>query len=154
MLCCLYIYMLLDGWFLLNLILIIGVLLMVIGFLFFVVSIVYSYFKFLCEVIGDNWDGFGCILEWIIVLVILFKYNFVIILDWNDYDIFVDMKEYGCYYLDNYNYKDIYMLNNIFVGFWIGIFMIIGGFFLIFEIVILVLICLFGIFGIMIYCSF
>ncbi|MBD1773986.1 cytochrome ubiquinol oxidase subunit I, partial [Staphylococcus aureus] len=50
--------------------------------------------------------------------------------------------------------KDIHMPNNTPVGFWIGIFMTIGGFFLIFETVISALICLFGIFCTMIYRSF
>ncbi|MBD1773984.1 cytochrome ubiquinol oxidase subunit I, partial [Staphylococcus aureus] len=50
--------------------------------------------------------------------------------------------------------KDIHMPNNTPVGFWIGIFMTIGGFFLIFETVIPALICLFGIFCTMIYRSF
>ncbi len=42
------------------------------------------------------------------------------------------MKEHGRHYLDNHTYKDIHMPNNTPVGFWIGIFMTIGGF-LIFE---------------------
>ena len=44
---------------LLNLISTIGALLMAIGFLFLVVSIVYSHFKSPREATGDNWDGLG-----------------------------------------------------------------------------------------------
>ncbi len=51
----LYTYMPSDGWFLLNLISTIGALLMAIGFLFLVVSIVYSHFKSPREATGDNW---------------------------------------------------------------------------------------------------
>ena len=98
------------------------------------------------EATGDNWDGLGRTLEWTTASAIPPKYNFAITPDWNDYDTFVDMKEHGRHYLDNHNYKDIHMPNNTPVGFWIGIFMTIGGFFLIFETVIPALICLFGIF--------
>ncbi|HEH9322416.1 TPA: cytochrome aa3 quinol oxidase subunit I [Staphylococcus aureus] len=150
----LYTYMPSDGWFLLNLISTIGALLMAIGFLFLVVSIVYSHFKSPREATGDNWDGLGRTLEWTTASAIPPKYNFAITPDWNGYDTFVDMKEHGRHYLDNHNYKDIHMPNNTPVGFWIGIFMTIGGFFLIFETVIPALICLFGIFGTMIYRSF
>lgn len=106
---------------------------MAIGFLFLVVSIVYSHFKSPREATGDNWDGLGRTLEWTTASAIPPKYNFAITPDWNDYDTFVDMKEHGRHYLDNHNYKDIHMPNNTPVGFWIGIFMTIGGFFLIFR---------------------
>ena len=57
-------YMPSDGWWLLNVISTIGALLMVIGFLFLVVSIVYSHIKAPREATGDNWDGLGRTLEW------------------------------------------------------------------------------------------
>ena len=46
------------------------------------------------------------------------------------------MKEHGRHYLDNHNYKDIHMPNNTHTGVIMGIFMLLGGFFLIFETVI------------------
>ena len=69
------------------------------------------------------------------------KYNFAITPDWNDYDTFVDMKEHGRHFLDNHNYKDIHMPNNTHTGVFIGIFMLVGGFFLIFQSIIPFLIC-------------
>lgn len=150
----LYTYMPSDGWWLLNFISTIGAVLMAIGFLFLVASIVYSHIKAPREATGDNWDGLGRTLEWSTASAIPPKYNFAITPDWNDYDTFVDMKEHGRHYLDNHNYKDIHMPNNTPVGFWMGIFMTIGGFFLIFESIVPALICLAGIFITMIWRSF
>ena len=107
-----------------------------VGFLFLVVSIVYSHIKAPREATGDNWDGLGRTLEWSTASAIPPKYNFAITPDWNDYDTFVDMKEHGRHYLDNHNYKDIHMPNNTHTGVIMGIFMLLGGFFLIFETVI------------------
>ena len=132
----LYTYMPSDGWWLLNVISTIGALLMAVGFLFLVVSIVYSHIKAPREATGDNWDGLGRTLEWSTAYAIPPKYNFAITPDWNDYDTFVDMKEHGRHYLDNHNYKDIHMPNNTHTGVIMGIFMLLGGFFLIFETVI------------------
>ena len=64
------------------------------------------------------------------------------------------MKKQGRHYLDNHNYKDIHMPNNTPVGFFMGIFMTIGGFFLTFDTIIPAIICLIGVFGCMIYRSF
>ena len=64
------------------------------------------------------------------------------------------MKEHGRHFLDNHNYKDIHMPNNTHTGVFIGIFMLVGGFFLIFQSIIPFLICVVGIFGTMIYQSF
>ena len=50
----LYTYMPSDGWWLLNVISTIGALLMAVGFLFLVVSIVYSHIKAPREATGDN----------------------------------------------------------------------------------------------------
>jgi cytochrome aa3-600 menaquinol oxidase subunit 1 len=41
------------------------------------------------------------------------------------------MKEHGRHFLDNHNYKDIHMPNNTHTGVFMGIFMLVGGFFLI-----------------------
>ena len=101
----LYTYMPSDGWWLLNVISTIGALLMAVGFLFLVVSIVYSHIKAPREATGDNWDGLGRTLEWSTASAIPPKYNFAITPDWNDYDTFVDMKEHGRHYLDNHNIK-------------------------------------------------
>ena len=150
----LYTYMPSDGWWLLNVISTIGALLMVVGFLFLVVSIVYSHIKAPREATGDNWDGLGRTLEWSTASAIPPKYNFAITPDWNDYDTFVDMKEHGRHYLDNHNYKDIHMPNNTHTGVIMGIFMLLGGFFLIFETVIPLAICLVGILGSLVYQSF
>ena len=57
------------------------------------------------------------------------------------------MKEHGRHYLDNHNYKDIHMPNNTHTGVIMGIFMLLGGFFLIFETIIPAAICLVGILG-------
>ena len=147
----LYTYMPSDGWWLLNFISTIGALMMAVGFLFLVVSIIY-HIKSPREATGDNWDGLGRTLEW--STFIPPKYNFAITPDWNDYDTFVDMKEHGRHFLDNHNYKDIHMPNNTHTGVFIGIFMLVGGFFLIFQSIIPFLICVVGIFGTMIYQSF
>ena len=119
-----------------------------------VASIVYAHIKAPREATGDNWDGLGRTLEWSTASAIPPKYNFAITPDWNDYDTFVDMKEHGRHYLDNHNYKDIHMPNDTPVGFWMGIFFTIGGFFLIFETLVPAIICLAGIFGTMIWRSF
>ena len=150
----LYTYMPSDGWWLLNFISTIGALMMAVGFLFLVASIIYSHIKSPREATGDNWDGLGRTLEWSTASAIPPKYNFAITPDWNDYDTFVDMKEHGRHFLDNHNYKDIHMPNNTHTGVFMGIFMLVGGFFLIFESIIPFLICVAGIFGTMIYQSF
>ena len=150
----LYTYMPEDGWWLLNAISTVGALMMALGFMFLVASIVYSFFKAPREATGDNWDGLGRTLEWSTASAMPPKYNFAITPDWNDYDTFVNMKEHGRHYLDNHNYSDIHMPNNTPVGFWMGIFFTIGGFFLVFETILPAVICLIGIFGTMIYRSF
>ena len=64
----LYTYMPSDGWWLLNVISTIGALLMAVGFLFLVVSIVYSHIKAPREATGDNWDGLGRTLDGLLLL--------------------------------------------------------------------------------------
>ncbi|PPJ92196.1 cytochrome ubiquinol oxidase subunit I, partial [Staphylococcus aureus] len=99
----LYTYMSSDGCFSVNLISTSFALLIAIGFLFLVVSIVYSHFKSPREATGDNWDGLGRTLEWTTALRSPPKYNCAITPDWNDYDTFVHIKEHGRQYLDNHN---------------------------------------------------
>ncbi|MBW9336901.1 cytochrome ubiquinol oxidase subunit I, partial [Herbaspirillum sp. RU 5E] len=64
-----------GGWFLLYLISTIGALLMAIGFLFLVVSIVYSHFKSPREATGDNWDALAGNLKSTNATAMASKYN-------------------------------------------------------------------------------
>lgn len=61
------------------------------------------------------------------------------------------MKEHGRRFLNNHNYRDVHMPNSTHTGVFIGIFMLVGGFFLTFQSIILFLIHVAGISGTMIY---